>query len=52
MSAPEDKKRNIRKKIQDAGKRGEEIDFSPLGDPKDLSWENLMSSLPKTELEQ
>ena len=52
MSAPEDKKRNIRKKIQDAAKRGEEIDFSPLGDPKDLSWENLMSSLPKTELEQ
>lgn len=52
MSAPEDKKRNIRKKIQDAAKRGEEIDFSQFGDPKELSWENLKSSLPKTELEQ
>ena len=52
MSAPEDKKRKIRKKIQDAAERGEEIDFSPFGDPKELSWENLISSIPKTELEQ
>jgi len=52
MSYSEDKKRKIWKKIQDALEKGKEINFSLFSDPKELSLENLKSSLPKTKSEQ
>ena len=41
MSAPEEKKRLIWKQLLEAGQKGEKIDLTLLGDPKDFSLENL-----------